>query len=212
VVGGKGFHPLLVVIGTLRDHLLAQDGNSDHLAKEMNHLLGPRQSAQIAVDDDPIEAVVYKEQQLSEKLFEQFHGNLTLLRNWRTTLNPKKIKSGPGKQWMEGKDFRLAKEIKYIQHQAAKHDGRFVTIGALVFFSTATGDAWMLEPSNQFAARLARAGDPEPIDFEETDANYAIGWQGNYRIKGRAFVYIEGKSGRIITILGYPTAEIARLG
>ena len=113
---------------------------------------------------------------------------------------------------MEGKDFRLAKEIKYIQHQAAKHDGRFVTIGALVFFSTATGDAWMLEPSNQFAARLARAGDPEPIDFEETDANYAIGWQGNYRIKGRAFVYIEGKSGRIITILGYPTAEIARLG
>jgi hypothetical protein len=31
-------------------------------------------------------------------------------------VKPKKIKSGPGKQWMEGKDFRLAKEIKYIQH------------------------------------------------------------------------------------------------
>jgi hypothetical protein len=85
VVAGKGFHPLLVVIGTLSDHLLAQDGNADHLAKEMNHLLGPIQSAQIAVDDDPIEAVVDKEQQLTEKLFEQFHGNLTLLRNWRTT-------------------------------------------------------------------------------------------------------------------------------
>ena len=113
---------------------------------------------------------------------------------------------------MEGKDFRLAKEIKYIQHQAAKHDGRFVTIGPLVFFSTEAGDAWMLEPSNQFAARLARDGDPEPIDFEETDTNYAIGWKGNYGIKGRAFVYIERKSGPIITILGYPAAEIARLG
>jgi hypothetical protein len=108
--------------------------------------------------------------------------------------------------------FASAKEIKYIQHQAAKHDGRFVTIGPLVFFSTETGDAWMLEPSNQFAARLARDGDPEPIDFKETDTNYAIGWKGNYRIEGRAFIYIDRKSGRIITILGYPTAEIARLG
>src|ERR1700736_6028243 len=85
VVAGKGFHPVLVVIGTLSDHLLAQDGNPDHLAKEMNHLLGPRQSAQIAVDDDPVEAVVNKEQKLTKERLEQFHGNLILLRNWRTT-------------------------------------------------------------------------------------------------------------------------------
>jgi len=45
-----------------------------------------------------------------------------------------------------------------------------------------------------------------------TDSNYAIGWKGNYRIEGRAFVYIDRKSGRIITILGYPTAKIAQLG
>ena len=36
----------------------------------------------------------------------------------------------------------------------------FVTIGPLVFFSTETGDAWMLELSNQLAARLARDGNP----------------------------------------------------
>ena len=113
---------------------------------------------------------------------------------------------------MEGKDFRLAKEIKYIQRQAAEHDGRFVTIGPLVFFSTETGDAWMLDPSCQLAARLARDGDPEPIDFEETDTHYAIGWKGNYRIEGRAFVYLDRKSGRIITVLVYPTAKIAQLG
>ena len=70
----------------------------------------------------------------------------------------------------------------------------------------------MLEPANQLAARLARDGDPEPVDFQETDTNYAIGWKGNYHIEGRAFVYLDRKSGRIITVLGYPTAEIARLG
>ena len=70
VVAGKSFHPILIVIGTLAEHFLAQDWNSEDLAKEMNHLLGPRQSAQVTVDDDSIEAVVYKEQQPAEKLHE----------------------------------------------------------------------------------------------------------------------------------------------
>ena len=77
-------------------------------------------------------------------------------------MNPKKIKNGPGKQWMEGKDFRLAKEIKYIQRQAAEHDGRFVTIGPLVLFSTETGDAWILDPSDQLAAWLPAMGTQSP--------------------------------------------------
>jgi hypothetical protein len=64
--------------GTLAEQFLAQDWNSEDLAKEMNHLLGPRQSAQVTVDDDSIEAVVYKEQHPAEKLREQFHGNLIL--------------------------------------------------------------------------------------------------------------------------------------
>ncbi len=127
-------------------------------------------------------------------------------------MNRKKIKGGPGKQRMEGKQFRLAQEIKYIQRRAAEYDARFVSVGPLVFFSTQTGDAWMLDPSNQLAARLARDGDPEPIDFQETDTNFAIGWKGNYHIEGRAFVYADRESGRVTAILGYPTAKITQLG
>jgi hypothetical protein len=127
-------------------------------------------------------------------------------------VNRKKIKRAPGKQRAEGKNFRLAKEIKYMQHRAAEHDARFVTIGPLVFFSTETGDAWMLDPSDQLAARLARDGDPEPIDFEETDTNFTIAWTGGYHIEGRAFVYSDRDSEQLTTILGYPTAKIAQLG
>jgi hypothetical protein len=127
-------------------------------------------------------------------------------------VNRKKFKAGPGKQWVEGKHFRLAQEIKYIQRRAAEYDARFVTVGPLMFFSTETGDAWMLDPSDQFAARLARDGDPEPIDFRETDTNFAISWKGNYHIDGRAFLYADRETGRIITIFGYPTAKIAQLG
>ena len=127
-------------------------------------------------------------------------------------MNRKNIKRGPGKQWIEGKQFRLAQEIKSIQRRAAEYDARFVTVGPLVFFSTQTGDAWMLDPSNRLAARLARDGDPEPIEFQETDTDFAIGWKGNYHIDGRAFVYGDREAGRIITILGYPTAKIAQMG
>jgi hypothetical protein len=126
-------------------------------------------------------------------------------------VNRKKLKRGPGKQGIEGKQFRLAQEINYIQRRAVAYDARFVTVGPLVFFSTQTGDAWMLDPSDQLAARLARDGDPEPIEFQETDTDFAIGWKGNYHIEGRAFVYADRQPGKIITILGYPTAKIAQL-
>jgi hypothetical protein len=46
----------------------------------------------------------------------------------------------------------------------------------------------------------------------KTDTNFAIGWKGNYRIEGRAFVYADRESGRVTAILGYPTAKITQLG
>ena len=96
---------------------------------------------------------------------------------------------------------RLADEVRYIQQCAADHDGRVVTVGQLVLFSTETGDAWLLDPADQLAARLARDGDPEPIHIEENDTTFAIGWKGRYRIEGPAFIYVDHDTGRLSTIL-----------
>ena len=100
--------------------------------------------------------------------------------------------------------FELADEIRYIQRRAAAHDGRVVTVDQLLLFSTETGDAWLLDPSDHLAARLARDGDPESIAFEETDTSFQIAWPGSYRLDGPAFVYTDRHS-RVSTILGYPT-------
>jgi hypothetical protein len=70
----------------------------------------------------------------------------------------------------------------------------------------------MVAPSDRLAARLARDGDPEPIDLQETQSYFTIGWKGHYRIEGGAFVYTDRKSGRVTAILGYPTAKIAGPG
>jgi hypothetical protein len=99
-------------------------------------------------------------------------------------------------------------EVHYIQERAAEHDSRVITIPQLLLFSTQTGDAWLLEPADHLAVPLARDGDPLPVYIDESEKNFTIGWTGTYRIDGRAFVYSERESGRVRTILGYPTAHI----
>ena len=124
----------------------------------------------------------------------------------------KTIRRGPGQQIVAGRDFRLANEVRYIQRQAAHQHGRIVTVGQLILFSTETGDAWLLDPADGLAARLARDGESEPIHIEETDNTFAIGWKGRYRIEGAAFVYSDNDSGRVTTVLGDPTDQLAQIG
>src|SRR5260370_15077950 len=85
---------------------------------------------------------------------------------------------GGSLQCVEGKRFRLADEVRYIQRRAADYDSRTVTIGQLILFSTKTGDAWLLDHADQLAARLARKRESEPIQIDETDTTCAIEWNG----------------------------------
>src|ERR1700756_4581117 len=120
-----------------------------------------------------------------------------------------RIKRGPGKRMVDGKSFRLADEVRYIQRRAAAHDSRIVTIGQLVLFSTQTGDAWLLDPADRLALRLAQDGQSEAVHLEETDTTFAIAWKGRYRIDGPAFIYSDRDTGRTTTILGYPIDKLA---
>src|SRR5208282_1765187 len=97
----------------------------------------------------------------------------------------KAIRRRPGKQMVEGKSFRLADEIRYIQRRAADRHGRVVTFGQLVLLST------------------------EPGDIEENDTSFVIDWKGNYRVEGPAFIYSDRQTRRVSTILGYPTHLLA---
>jgi hypothetical protein len=118
------------------------------------------------------------------------------------------IKRGPGKRRVDGKNRRLADEVRYVRRCAARHHGRIVTLGQLILFATETGDAWLLDKEDGLAAALARDGDPEPVHIEETDANFTIEWKGQYRIEGAAFIFVDRKTRGTRTILGYPTQKL----
>jgi hypothetical protein len=121
-----------------------------------------------------------------------------------------RIKRGPGQQQVQGKDFRLRDEVRYIQRRAAQHDSRIVSIGPLLLFSTESGDAWMLDPADQLATPIARQGEALPVHIEDTDRNFEVVWTGNYRIDGELFLYRDKDSGNTRTIFGYPTDRIAQ--
>src|SRR5437016_3208663 len=174
--------------------------------KEVDHLLGPRQPAEVTVNDNAVEAVVDERKRSPNSWV-----NSSMAIPPRPARGRQPLKRGPGKRIVEGRSFRLADEVRYIQRRAADHDGRIVTVGQLVLFSTETGDAWLLDPADRLAARLAREGESEPIHIEETDTTFAIGWKGRYRIDGPAFVYSDHDTGRVVTILGYPTDKLSQI-
>src|SRR5260370_6338151 len=78
VVAGVSLNPVLVVVGALAENFFVNHGHAEHLVKEIHHLLGPGQAAQVAMDDDAVEAVVYKNQQAGIQLCEKFHRSSVL--------------------------------------------------------------------------------------------------------------------------------------
>jgi len=109
---------------------------------------------------------------------------------------------------LDGQDLRLADEVRYMQGRATERSARIVTIGPLLLFSTDSGDAWILDPADHLATRIAKEGVSTPVHIEETDRSFTVGWQGGYEISGAAFIFVDRESGRVTTILGYPTQRI----
>ena len=185
VVAHIGFHPILIIGRPPAQRLLADLRHPDDLTEEVDDQLRPRQRRQIAVNDNPVEAVIDEDQEVAEQLGEQIHGS--------PLRYPAGIERRSGvdraNRWWRGRAFALADEVRYIQRRAADRHGGVVTVGQLVLLSTETGDARLLDPSDQLAARLARDGDPEPVHIGENDTSFIIDWKGDCRIEGPAFIY-----------------------
>ncbi len=100
----------------------------------------------------------------------------------------------------------VLREVDYIVARAAESDARVVTLGQLVFFSTETGDAWLLDPEDRLALCLAKDGRRLPVQIVETATRFAIEWNASYKFENDAFIVTEGFSVR--AILGYPIDDL----
>lgn len=121
---------------------------------------------------------------------------------------PGKAETSPTRtRLLSREQISIARETDYIIQCAESRDARMVTLGALILFSTETGDAWVLDAEDNLALCLARAGERQPFKVIETSNSFGIEWEANYRLDGDRFIVIEPE-GRVRSILGYPIREI----
>jgi len=99
-------------------------------------------------------------------------------------------------------------EIARLQERAAARQASFRLIGALAFFATPTGEAWMLELVEQDAVQVARGGEPLAVTVNETEETFEIGWTHNFAIKGQLLVTTSYLDSTINTHQGCPVREI----
>ncbi|MFA7060134.1 MAG: hypothetical protein WC156_04880 [Pedobacter sp.] len=104
-------------------------------------------------------------------------------------------------------EVSINREADYIIKKAQVYDSRVVRLGGLLFFSTRTGDAWILDIEDSLALCLARDGERQSFSILETPNNIQIVWEAQYVIDGERFV-VTTTDDRVRTIVGYPTREI----
>ncbi len=121
--------------------------------------------------------------------------------------NPSKTKNPQTKPIGQiSKHPHLCQEVNTIVQLSRHRESRLTVLGKLVFFSTKTGDAWILDAEKWLAKCLSRDGEKLPFTINEFP-DHAIEWDSEYRIKGSLFVVLE-YSGSVCSILGYPTRQI----
>lgn len=108
-------------------------------------------------------------------------------------------------------DSYVLKEVEYIMDCSAKGEARMVKVGSMIFFSTADGDAWMLDGADELALCLRWRGEDQPYQIEETTERFQVGWNTRYRVIEEAF-HVQSKNQEIgsRTIYGYPAREIGK--
>jgi len=108
---------------------------------------------------------------------------------------------------LSGGQVSIEREAQYICKCASRHDARVVTLGPLLFFSTETGDAWVLEPEDCLARCLFRDGQHRSSGITETPNNFAIEWEATYRFEDHTMVFAH-REGSELAVLGYPVGDI----
>jgi hypothetical protein len=82
VVASVAFHPSPVLQGPPGQDLRGDRILTVHVAEKIDDMLGPRQQGQVALNNDAVETVIYKNQEALKELRKGFHRSPPLMFSW----------------------------------------------------------------------------------------------------------------------------------
>src|SRR5262249_29208630 len=94
-------------------------------------------------------------------------------------------KAASQRAWAGDKAVAISRQERRHTHAERPGNGRIVTLGQLIFFSTARGDAWLLDSEDGRAAPLARDGIPNPSTSRRPTPASASGGGGTTASRAR---------------------------
>jgi hypothetical protein len=119
----------------------------------------------------------------------------------------KKKPSSTRRQVLRREEISIGREASYIIESAQRGEIKVVTLGKLLFFSTAEGDAWVLDPEDNLALRLAEQGERLPYRIMETATSLAVEWNAHYALSDSGFV-VQDRDGKVTVFHTYPVHHI----
>lgn len=102
----------------------------------------------------------------------------------------------------------LMHAIGKIQAVAAEKKEQFFELGVFVFFSSADGDAWLLEMTDTDAVQVARGGEALEPPVEENSETIEVNWSHTFAIRDKQLYLTAYEDQQEMHLAGAPTQQI----
>jgi len=104
----------------------------------------------------------------------------------------------------------LKAEVAKAQQAAMEKRYGLHTLGVFIFFTTETGDGWVLEISEMDALQIAKGGQKIEVEIEESEETIEVNWSHKFSVKNNVFQVTDYKTKETTVFDAYPGNRLAK--
>lgn len=110
----------------------------------------------------------------------------------------------------QSQTITLNELVQSVQEQAKQFEVGTKEVGVFFFFTTATGDGWVLETTQCDCVQIASKGEPILVSIDEDGETIAINWSHSYALKKNVIELKSYLDGATLFLDDAPRKDIQR--